>query len=243
MLQLIRVFYVLNACFYIVFLQKHLAMIEIDNRSVQESIRRVQREYANVSGLNLKQAISRALNRTASQSRTEANKNIRQTYRISASQINSSLVVRNSSRTNLTAKIIASGKPISLTSFGAKQESATTTVKFDRKGNLSRVTRKTRKRNPASGVSFEIKKGNVERLPTAFIQTANGGTTVFARGEYNSPGQGFSFGKARLPIAKMTTISLPLMFANNDVINPTQSKALDVFNQRITHEITWLMSR
>lgn len=216
-------------------------MVEIDNSSIQDAIKRIQRQYSNISGPVLQQAISRALNRTASQSRTEANRNIRQTYRIGATQVNQGLNIRNSSRTSLTAKIIASGRPISLTAFGAKQESATTTVKFDRKGNLSRVTRKTRKRNPASGVSFEIKKGNPERLPTAFIQTANGGTTVFARGTYGSPE--FNFGKQRLPIAKLTTVSLPLMFANNEVITPTENKALDILNSRITHEINWLLQR
>lgn len=216
-------------------------MIEIETGSIQDAIRQIQRQYSHISGSTLNQAISRALNRAASQSRTEANKNIRQVYKISASQVNQGLNIRNSSRTNLTAKIIASGKPISLTAFGARQESATGTVKFDRKGNLTRTTRKTRKRNPKSGVSFEIKKGNVENLPTAFIQTANGGTTVFARGTYGDPS--FNFGKERLPIAKLSTVSLPLMFANNEVINPTESKAVDVLNARITHELNWLFQR
>lgn len=216
-------------------------MIEIETSSIQQAIREIQRTYSNISGPTLNQAISRALNRAAQQSRTYSNQQIRQVYKISASQLNSAIITRNSSRTNLTAKIIASGRPISLTAFGAKQESATTTVKFDRKGNLSRVSRKTRKRNPVSGVSFEVKKGSPERVASAFIQTSNGGTTVFARGIYGTAG--FEFGKERLPITGLNSVSVPSMFANNDVIMPTERKAVEVLNGRITHEINWLLQR
>lgn len=218
-------------------------MIEIENSNIQEAIRRVQREYSNVSGNNLHTAISRALNRTARQSRTYSNREIRKVYNISASAINNSIKNYSSNSRNLTARVVASGSPISLTNFGASQTKGTDTVKFDNKGNLSRITRKTRKRNPVSGVSFEIKRGNKETLPTAFIQTANGGTTVFARGMYRGSGEGFEFGKARLPIAKMTTTSIPLMFANNDVMNPTIQNAGTILNERMIHEINWLTQR
>jgi hypothetical protein len=219
------------------------AMIEIDNSSIQDAIRRIQRQYSNISGPVLHKAISNALNRAATQSRTAANKEIRKTYNISASALNNQMKVRYSQTRTLTARVVASGSPLSLTNFGASQTKGQDTVKFDKKGNLSRVTRKTRKRNPVSGVSFEIKKGNKEILPTAFIQTANGGTTVFARGSYKGSGEGFEFAKERLPIAKMTTISIPLMFANNEVMTPTGRQAEDFFSARIEHEINWLLQR
>lgn len=218
-------------------------MIEIETSSIQDAIKAIRKQYSNISGPTLNQAISRALNRAAQQSRTAANKEIRKTYNISASAINNDLKTRNSNARNLTAMILASGSPISLSNFGATQTKGQDTVKFDKKGNLSRVTRKTRKRNPVSGVSFEVKKGNKEILPTAFIQTANGGSTVFARGSYKGSGEGFEFAKSRLPIAKLSTISLPLMFANNEVINPTGKQAEASLNDRITHEITWLLQR
>lgn len=218
-------------------------MIEIETRSIQTAIRDIQRQYSNISGPILNQAISRALNRAAQQSKTVSNKEIRQVYNISASALNSQLKVRYSQPRNLTARVVASGSPLSLNYFNAKQETVAGTAKFNRKGELSRTTRKTRKRNPVSGVSFEIKKGRTENLPTAFIQTANGGNTVFARGQYKSAGEGFEFAKDRLPIGKMSTISIPLMFANNEVMTPVERSAESFFRARIEHEVNWLLQR
>lgn len=217
-------------------------MIEIDTRSIQDAIKKIQENYSQMSEAHLHKAISNALNRSAQQARTAAGREIRNVYNISATQVNKELKVRYSQPRTLTARVVASGSPLSLTNFSPKQELATETVKFDRQGRVTRTTRKTRKA-PKSGVSFEVKKGNRETLPTAFIQTANGGTTIFARGVYKGEGDGFEFGKARLPIAKMTTTSIPLMFANDDVMIPAGRHAEDFFIKRVDHEINFIMSK
>jgi hypothetical protein len=218
-------------------------MIQFEPRSITQAINRIQELNSSISGDILNQAVSRALNRTASQSRTKANGQIRQVYNISASRINNELKVRNSSRRNLIASITASGSPLSLNSFGAKQEGSRGTTSFNARGVASsRLNRKSRS-NAVKGVTATIRKGETINLPTAFIQVANGGITVFARGKYKGKGEGFEFGKDRMPIAKITTVSLPLMFINNDVMKPTENHALSILEGRITHEINWLLSK
>jgi len=229
-------------------------MIEITNGSIQHAIKQVRENYNQISDAVLDKAISNALNRTAQQSKTAAGREIRKIYNVSASTVNKDMKVRYSQPRTLEARVISSGNPISLHNFGAKQEifssiSGTEVTRsfgytsFDRKGNASsRITRK-KPRNPKSGVSFEVKKGNPQNLPTAFIQNANGGTTVFARGTYKAAGEGFSFAKERLPIAKMTSSSIPLMFADDEVMNPTVSNALELFSNRIDHEINYALSK
>lgn len=217
-------------------------MIEIDNRSIQAAIAEIKRNYEHISDANLHKAISNALNRAATQSRTASGREIRKIYNISAANVNKQIKVRYSQPRTLTARVIASGSPLSLTLFGARQEKASETVKFDKKGNITRKSRTTRKA-PKSGVSFEVKRGNREILPTAFIQSANGGTVVFARGTYKGQAEGFEFKKERLPISKMTTTSIPLMFGGDDVMQPLGRQTLDFFNKRIEHEINFIISK
>ena len=218
-------------------------MIQFESRSITQAIERIRRENSHISGDLLNKAISRALNRTASMGKTEANKNIRKTYNISAARINNELKTRNSNARNLEAAILASGKPLSFNNFQAKQVGPSGTTYFDRKGVASsRLNRKSRS-NAIKGVSATIKKGTTINLPTAFIQASNGGITVFARGQYKGKSEGFEFGKDRLPIGKMSTLSIPMMFINDSVMQPTSRKTEDILSDRIDHEINWLLSR
>lgn len=218
-------------------------MIEIDNLSIKKAIDKIKREYSHLSEENLNTAISRALNHTAGKGKTEANQNIRAKYNISTANVNKSITVRRSSRRQLTAKILSSGAPLSWNNFQAKQISDKATTSFDRKGRASsRLNRKSRTK-AAKGVTATIKKGQTVNLPTAFIQVANGGITVFARAIPKGKSEGLEFTKERLPITKITTTSVPMMFISNDVMNPTINKTNDVLEDRIEHEIKWLLSK
>lgn len=218
-------------------------MIQIDNASIKKSIDKIKREYGHLSDENLNTAISRALNHTASKGKTEANQNIRSKYNISTNTVNQSLTVRRASRRQLTAKITAIGAPLSWNNFQAKQVGDRSTTSFDRKGRASsRLNRKSRTK-AAKGVTAIIKKGQTVNLPTAFIQVANGGITVFARAVPKGKSEGLEFTKERLPIAKITTTSIPMMFISNDVMTPTITKTDNILEDRIVHEINWLLSK
>lgn len=217
--------------------------MEIDNRSIRTAMNRIAETYSNVSGDILRQATSRALNRSASSGRTLSNSEIRREYAISASVLQG--IIKNTSSTsrNLEASIRASGAPLSWNYFGAKQQQAQGTTSFNRRGVASsRLNRKARS-NAKRGVTATIMKGKSVNLPTAFIQVANGGLTVFARGKNKGGGEGFEFSKPRLPIGSITTLSVPMMFANNDVIDPVTKRVIDVLDKRITHELYYLLNK
>lgn len=230
--------------------------MEIQSASIRTAINKISETYSNVSGDILRQATSRALNRSASSGRTEANKQIRKVYNIGASKINNELKVRYSQPRTLNAKIVASGSPISLSAFGASQELFASLnsegkndvrkgyTSFGKRGNvISRIGRKANLK-AKKGVTAKIKKsgGNIN-LPTAFIQVSNGGVTVFARGRNKGSGEGFEFGKDRMPISKITSLSIPMMLANDSVVDSVNSRVLEVLNDRITHEINWLLTK
>lgn len=219
-------------------------MIQIESKSILKAVNQIKQQYSHISDDMLNQAISRALNHTAQKSRTEGNKNIRKIYNIGASRINNELKVGYSNAKSLTASVKASGSPLSWNNFQAKQENSSSTTSFNRKGIASSRLNRKAHNNAKKGVSAKIKNSEgVVNLPTAFIQVANGGITVFARGKYKAKGQGIEFGKARLPIVKITTISIPLMFANKEVISPTSLKSGEILMGRISHEIKYLLSK
>jgi hypothetical protein len=216
--------------------------VYIDNSSVRASIERIQREYSYLSESAINTAISRALNRTVSQGRTATNRDIRKTYNVSASRINNEIKTRNSSTTNLEAMVVASGAPLSMNNFQAKEDKPKGTTSFNRKGVASSRLNRRAKSNAVKGVTMTIRKGKTMNLPTAFIQLSNGGITVFARGVYKGTSEGFEFGKARLPIGKITTLSIPMMMANDTVLKPVSRELEEVFDRRITHEVGRLLS-
>ena len=218
-------------------------MIQIDNASIKKSIDKIKREYGHLSDENLNTAISRALNHTASKGKTESSQNIRAKYNLSTNKVNQSLTVRRASKQQLTAKITAIGAPISWNNFQAKQIGDRATTSFDRKGRASsRLNRKSRSK-AAKGVTAIIKKGQTVNLPTAFIQVANGGITVFARAVPKGKSEGLEFTKERLPIAKITSTSVPMMFISDNVMKPTINKTDSILEDRIVHEINWLLSK
>lgn len=213
-------------------------MITIESKSITAAIEKIRKENSKISGDVLNKAMSRTLNRSAQQARTEANRNIRQKYNISASRVNKEFTIRNSNDKTLTAILTAKGSPMSLTQFQAKQVGERGTTSFDRKGVASsRLNRKSRSK-AVKGVSAVIRKGQTINLPFAFIQAANGGLTVFARGAYNGD---FKPGKERLPIAKMTTAAIPLMFGASEVMKPTLNYSEKIFSDRFEHELTQLL--
>ena len=217
--------------------------MEIQSASIRAAINKISETYSNVSGDVLRQAMSRALNRSASSGRTLSNSEIRRKYAISASVLQNIIRNTNSTSRNLEASIRASGAPLSWNYFGAKQEQAQGTTSFNRRGVASsRLNRKART-NAKRGVTATIMKGKSVNLPTAFIQVANGGVTVFARGRNKGNSEGFEFSKPRLPIGKITTLSVPMMFINKDILEPVTKRTIEVLDNRITHELNYLLSK
>jgi len=218
--------------------------MEISNNSIRTAINKINETYSNVSGDILRQATARALTRSASSGRTLSNSEIRRKYAISASVLQNLIKSTSATSKNLEASIRTSGAPLAWNYFNAKQEQPSGTTSFNRRGVASsRLNRKSRSNATKRGVTATIMKGQAVTLPTAFIQVANGGLTVFARGRNKGNSEGFEFSKPRLPIGNITTLSVPMMFVNHDVLTAVTKKTVDVLNERITHELHYLLTK
>lgn len=120
-----------------------------------------------------KTIIARALNKALKNTKTFTVKIIRETYMIKASRIKQNLKSKKASKNGLNAVLDATGKRISLISFGARQ------VK--------------------KGVSYKIRKeGGRELIPGAYIAPGKGGKGTFI---YQRLKQ-YRMGRKKTPLSK-----------------------------------------
>lgn len=161
-------------------------------------------------------ATARALNKTGSQTKTEASRLIRQTYNLPARTIARQISVTKASRTTLTAIVKPSGRKLPVLSFSARQT--------------------------AAGVRVHIKRGSPRVIAHAFIaRTRSGHVGVFARGRYS--GRSFVHQKSRLPITELFTVGVPQAFGNRVVIQALRTKIAQTFPRVMEHEIRYAISR
>lgn len=92
----------------------------------------------------VRRAAARAINRSAESVKTDVVRRMRTHRGLNASTIREALAIRRANATSLLAEVIASGKPIPLRDYGARQT---------RKGVTVRV-------NPTRGRKLVVKHGN-----------------------------------------------------------------------------------
>jgi hypothetical protein len=198
--------------------------------SVEQAVQAIRKEFRDLTNDEFQLGVARAINHTLAKVRTASSKEIRQVYNISAKDIRQAISITKASRSNMTGFVIAKGKPIPLKAFKPRQTK--------------------------QGVSVVIKKGKRDLIRSAFLATMKSGHQgVFARGEYGSGS--FAFRRKRLKkaggyslkggkyqpnnndlnITEITTISVPLSFANGAVLNNLARKIEDEFPSRMVHEL------
>lgn len=106
-------------------------------------------------------ALSRAINRAASNAKTNASKKVREKYNIKAKDVNSTLKITNANKGSLMAIVKSTGERIPL-------------IKF----KVSPAT--PRAKNPPKVLQVEVKKGGLKSLVGAFVANVNG-NKVFKR--------------------------------------------------------------
>lgn len=166
-------------------------------------------------------AVVSAINHTLGVSKTAASREIRKEYKIRAKDLNPALRVRKAKRGRNTWEIegalVATGRPLGLIKFGAKQR--------------------------AKGVSVNV-MGRRKIVAKAFIATMKSGHVgVFGRGGYNKGKFGFRYKRLKqhgkdLPIAEMQTISVPTAFSNDVVLKHLEAKMATHFPKRLAHELS-----
>lgn len=114
--------------------------------SVKADIAELQRAFDKLSQKGVRNATVRALNKAAGNMRTEASKTVRQRRNLKAAVIKQAMRIYRATRTALSAELVATGRPIPLRDYGAKQGRAGVTVRIEpRKGRRPLVRHKGNK--------------------------------------------------------------------------------------------------
>ena len=202
-------------------------MIEV---RIDSNINRIKLQFGSlVQGIEEK-AMVRALNRAGDQSVTAASREIRRVYNISAGFARSQIKVRDRARRGrlfFTIRIFS--KRIPLSEFKPRQ---------------------TR-----SGVTFSVKKGSRKLIPRAFLATMKSGHVgVMVRKQSGKGRPIFRFGKGSgkpgrawgepdLPIAELTTLSVPRMFLERTVRSAVSRVAVNSFNRNFEQQLKFLTGK
>ncbi|MGH8519860.1 MAG: phage tail protein [Gammaproteobacteria bacterium] len=196
-------------------------MLTID---VRADIERAVRSLTEIQRAIVPKASARALNKTASQAKTQAAREIRTHYNISTRVIGRHIELSRATPATLVAALKATGDKLPVIAFQARQTKR--------------------------GVTVQIKRGRRRLIPHAFIATLRSGHKgVFARGKY----QGRSFvhrskrvrpyPKPDLPIAELHTVGVPQGFSNRVVLEALERKIRERFPPLLAHEIAFALSR
>ena len=182
------------------------------------------------------------ISKLATQAKTEASTVIRETFNIKKKDLDPKIDIRPPRYDNLTAIITASGKPISLTYFGAKQLTAQNRV-------ITRTTGRQLKRasKMGQGVTVNITKSKVTRLPKAFIATMKSGYIgVFTRvSGVSSSGKTtwLAGGHAGRKIAAKAVVTLATMFGSQKNMDRIVKRIQDNWPSLLSKEIDYYLSR
>jgi hypothetical protein len=211
--------------------------------------RALQRAGAVLSERELAMAIARAINRSLERGRTLARKEIKKVYNIPQKYL-AGIDYKRASATLPVGKLFASRKPIPLDAFSPRQEMAATSISISKKGKQNVKQFKRLKSNPTAGVSIEVKRGQKEVIPYAFL-IPGGAVRVFARGEYKKgTDHGFVVRHVRVnssgndtPVKPLITVSEFGSILNPSVINNIGREIKVLYPQRLAHEITYLAQK
>lgn len=208
----------------------------------QAAIRDLQAQFQGLRPAEAAKAISRALNRAIVTARSESRKEVRKIYNIPTANLNKQMTMQRSTERTLTASLKASSAYTPLTAFNPRVVSSQGVVTKRTKGAYS--SRKLKRvRKGTTGVTIEIKKGQRQRLPSAFLANVGGRSVIMARGEYNSS-RSFTWRNKRisptgndLPIEGLKTVSVFKAVINGDALKGVNEAAQRTFHTRIIHEL------
>lgn len=155
-------------------------MIRIDVSADFKEVEKMFREL----GPGVERAAVRALNKTARAIRAQAARKIQQERNLKIGVIKKSLNLSRARKGRLVATITASGKPIPIRHFGARQSRLGVSVKIRKGGKLVRLRRHGNKAfiNASSklGPNVFVRKGR-SRLPVQKWPPVPGIPSVFAK--------------------------------------------------------------
>lgn len=162
----------------------------------------------------LPKAVVGAINRSAEGARTDAVRQVRDEYVITAARVRETIGIRKADPTNLVAIVTSRGRPRALSYFKLRPGKVT-------------------KRRPAEGVYVQTKRSGGGTIAKSFVaKMASGHVGVFNR-----------TGAARFPIVQRYGPSVAQMLGNKSVSRYIEEGANRRLDARLNHEINRLLAR
>jgi hypothetical protein len=197
--------------------------------TVRSNIRDTMRQLDKLQRQAVPAAAARALNKTATQARNQASREIKKKYAIGSRLLKRRIRITSRADTfTLRAVVTAEGKPFPLLAFNPKQV----------KGRKQKGTRARK----GGGVKVTIKRGERKLIRGAFVaQMKSGHRGVFARGQYRNGRLVPSAG--RLPITELFTLGVPQGFSDAEVEGAIVRLVREKFPGILDHELTFEIRR
>ena len=185
-------------------------------------------------------AANSALNKTATQAKNEASRQIRTEYNIKAGDVNKNMKLTTRARGNqMEAEISGTKRGMALSYFGAKQVG----VVANKKG--FRYTRRATQGGKlihggqsvyGGAVSVEVRKGVrkvVGGQPKPFITKFKSGHVAVAQ----------RTGKQRLPLRQLLGPGIALLFGSKKIMSATKKLINGKFNTIFNHELDYRIKK
>ncbi len=211
-----------------------------------------EKAKAKLSSSQIASAMRMAINESLTKGRTEVRKGIQETYNMRTALLNdekTGLRIKKAKGYNLTGDISASHKPVPISEANPKFKSVTIGQKFG-KGKDGSINKGAKIKRSVGQISVEVIKGQRKTINTAFVpgratnsQTGQQSFTsaIFARGKRGTPG--FKFGKQRMPIDVISTVSPGTAATNERSVEQYQGVVTEYANKRFVHHIERLIKQ
>lgn len=154
---------------------------------------------------------ARAINRSADAAKTQAARSVRTVYVIKHRDVLSTMKIRRATPSNLTSDIRSRGSVMEL-------------MKFKVRPGKPDPQRKRR-------ITVSVKKGSTKKIVGSFVAgMGSGHINVFTR-----------VSKKRLPIRGHYGPSVPQMLGSDSVVEKVETRAMEILDTRLTHELSRLL--
>lgn len=226
-------------------------MIKVDTRDADKNLKQLRKK---LSPAQIKAATRMALNDSIRKAKTEVKKTILELYNIKSSRIDDrdkkkGLSVKLSQGNNMSAEVDAGHIPVNLVNISGNKFKR---IEVGRKLAFA-SSLKSRKVKALRGgkiyrnqLTVEVAKGQRKTIYSAFIinqfkhagsgQTVNiNSGAVFARGKRGAPQ--FEFGKDRMPIDSISSLSVSTAARNTNAQERVQPKVTEYYQQQVTRQL------
>lgn len=201
-------------------------MISIKLEGIDEVLRTLDPKH-------VRSAARQTLTRAANSGKKVASEEIRKVYNVKAADLNARIKSFPARMSDLTATIEITGRPMSLSYFGARQMGYSRTLSRGPNGLVSKGNRRARSRGPVQmGVSVQVLKGQPVVLRRAFMaQMKSGHIGVFHR---KGSGRG---------IIEKNVITIPSMVQNARVMPSVAARIQERIAVEFPRQLEYFMNR